>query len=255
MTATLVVTRPGDREIARLPITALTKHGGDPAVWVLNRAGNGLELRPVTVGAYAGDERDGAERGARRASASSPPASTSWMRRRKSASGRSRCDEQHPVTRGNLSAWALSHQDAGAVHDPGVGGLRGFYAYLNLGRAEDPSYTWKAMTIRTPMAGRHRRRGRAAGHRSDREEAGGGALLRLHPQLLEAGRIGRHPAAQGLHAADAGPGPLVPGAQEGGRHPRQPAGGDRRPLLQRRVRRRLLVHLRLHGRATSRPRR
>lgn len=55
MTATVVVTRPGTGRIARLPATALTKRGSDPALWVLNPAGNGLELRPVALGAYLGE--------------------------------------------------------------------------------------------------------------------------------------------------------------------------------------------------------
>ena len=53
MTATLVITQPRDGRVARLPRTALTKDGTDPAVWVLNPAGDGIELRPVTVGVYA----------------------------------------------------------------------------------------------------------------------------------------------------------------------------------------------------------
>jgi RND family efflux transporter MFP subunit len=56
MTATLVLTRPRDGHVARLPMTALTKRNtADPAVWVVNQAGDGIELRPVTVGTYTGD--------------------------------------------------------------------------------------------------------------------------------------------------------------------------------------------------------
>jgi RND family efflux transporter MFP subunit len=55
MTATLVMRRPGGGPIARLPLAALTKQGTDPAVWVVNEAGSGLELRPVTVSSYTSD--------------------------------------------------------------------------------------------------------------------------------------------------------------------------------------------------------
>ncbi len=55
MTATLVITQSHDGRIARLPRTALTKDGANPAIWVLNRAGDGIELRPVTIGVYADD--------------------------------------------------------------------------------------------------------------------------------------------------------------------------------------------------------
>jgi RND family efflux transporter MFP subunit len=55
MTATLVATRPHQGSLAQVPLTALTKSGETPAVWVLNRAGDGIELRPVAVGRYAGE--------------------------------------------------------------------------------------------------------------------------------------------------------------------------------------------------------
>ena len=52
MTASLVITQLREGRFTRLPRTALTKDGTDPAVWVLNPAGDGIELRPVTVGVY-----------------------------------------------------------------------------------------------------------------------------------------------------------------------------------------------------------
>ena len=58
-----------------------------------------------------------------------------------------------PSFRGNLSAWALSHQVADPVHDPVASTLAGIYAYLNLGRAEDPPFAFKQMTIRTEWPG------------------------------------------------------------------------------------------------------
>lgn len=55
MTATLVITQSRGDCVARLPRTALTKKGTNPAVWVLNATGDGIELRPVTVGDYTDD--------------------------------------------------------------------------------------------------------------------------------------------------------------------------------------------------------
>jgi len=55
MTATLVITQSRGGRVARLPRTALTKDGINPAVWVLNQAGDGIELRTVTLGAFADD--------------------------------------------------------------------------------------------------------------------------------------------------------------------------------------------------------
>lgn len=55
MTATVIARARQGGEIALLPMTALSKKGADPAVWVLNKAGDGVELRPVQVAAFAGD--------------------------------------------------------------------------------------------------------------------------------------------------------------------------------------------------------
>lgn len=55
MTATLVASQKRDGAVALLPMTALTKNGTDPAVWVLDGAGTGVQLRPIVVAAYAGD--------------------------------------------------------------------------------------------------------------------------------------------------------------------------------------------------------
>lgn len=51
MTATLTAVHPHAGRIARLPLSALTKEGTHPAVWIVK--GDRLELRPVEVGAYA----------------------------------------------------------------------------------------------------------------------------------------------------------------------------------------------------------
>jgi RND family efflux transporter MFP subunit len=54
MTATLSAVRGHDGQVARLPLSALTKQGTLPAVWVVN--GDALMLRPVEIGAYDGDD-------------------------------------------------------------------------------------------------------------------------------------------------------------------------------------------------------
>jgi multidrug efflux system membrane fusion protein len=53
MTATLTVSRPHQGYIVQLPMTALTKQQADPAVWVINDAGNEIELRPISVEKYS----------------------------------------------------------------------------------------------------------------------------------------------------------------------------------------------------------
>jgi RND family efflux transporter MFP subunit len=55
MTATLIAKARGEGTAAILPLTALTKEGGQPAVFVVDAAGDSLELRPVEVASYAGD--------------------------------------------------------------------------------------------------------------------------------------------------------------------------------------------------------
>jgi RND family efflux transporter MFP subunit len=55
MTATLIAKAHGEGTAAILPLTALTKDGGQPAVFVVDAAGDSLELRPVEVASYAGD--------------------------------------------------------------------------------------------------------------------------------------------------------------------------------------------------------
>jgi multidrug efflux pump len=54
--------------------------------------------------------------------------------------------------RGNLSAWALAHPTL-ILFLILASALAGTVAYLKLGRAEDPSFTFKVMTIRTEWPG------------------------------------------------------------------------------------------------------
>lgn len=55
MTATVTARLDRGDMVARLPISALTQRDQKPAVWVLARPADTLELRPVAVAAYAGD--------------------------------------------------------------------------------------------------------------------------------------------------------------------------------------------------------
>lgn len=56
MTATIVADKAGGDQVVLLPLTALTKVDGNPAVWGLDAAGEGLRLLPVDVVSYRGDQ-------------------------------------------------------------------------------------------------------------------------------------------------------------------------------------------------------
>lgn len=53
MTATVTVTDPAERKVARLPLSALFNQGTGPAVWIIGVDGHPA-LRPVTVAGYEG---------------------------------------------------------------------------------------------------------------------------------------------------------------------------------------------------------
>ncbi|HYH38437.1 MAG TPA: efflux RND transporter periplasmic adaptor subunit [Azospirillum sp.] len=56
MTATLIARLERGGMVARLPLSAVTQSGQSPAVWVVaGPANDRLELRPVSIAAYAGD--------------------------------------------------------------------------------------------------------------------------------------------------------------------------------------------------------
>ena len=55
MTATLLALPRHSVPVARVPLTALTQQGEQPAVWIVNARGDGVDLHPVQVVAYAGD--------------------------------------------------------------------------------------------------------------------------------------------------------------------------------------------------------
>ena len=52
----------------------------------------------------------------------------------------------------NLSAWAVKHQ-AVVLYLMLAVGAAGLYAYLGMGRAEDPPFTIKTMVVRGPAGG------------------------------------------------------------------------------------------------------
>ncbi len=58
----------------------------------------------------------------------------------------------HPISRGNLSAWAVAHP-ALVLFLTIVVSVAGFVSYLNLGRAEDPSFAIKTMVITAAWPG------------------------------------------------------------------------------------------------------
>ena len=127
-------------------------------------------------------------------------------------------EPEHPVSRGNLSAWAVQHP-ALVLFLIIVFSVAGLMSYLNLGRAEDPSFAIKTMVISGGMARRHRRGDAGSGRRQARKAPAGARAVRLR-QDLHAARRDRHSgAAQGYGAAEGGQRRLVPGAQEAQRQP------------------------------------
>ena len=55
MTANVVFTGGADPDLVLLPLTALARDRGDPAVWVVDRDSSQVRLRPITVGQYRED--------------------------------------------------------------------------------------------------------------------------------------------------------------------------------------------------------
>jgi RND family efflux transporter MFP subunit len=54
MTATVTLERPGDEQVAKLPLASVLNRGKGPAVYVVTNDGT-LDLRRVTVTAFTGD--------------------------------------------------------------------------------------------------------------------------------------------------------------------------------------------------------
>ena len=117
------------------------------------------------------------------------------------------------MQRFNLSAWAITHRTLILFAMIVLAGA-GIYSYLNLGRAEDPSFTIKVMIVNVVVAGRHCSRNAKAGRGQDREETAGVAVPRPRRKLLAAGRFLYPYHPQRYDAARQGEGALVPGPQE-----------------------------------------
>jgi hypothetical protein len=147
----------------------------------------------------------------------------------------------------NLSEWAITHR-ALVLFTILLLGAAGAYSYLNLGRAEDPSFTIKVMVVNVGWPG------------ATATEMQAQVADKVEKKLQELPFLDRvesysQPGVSFIRVilsdrtpARQGEGPLVPGAQEGRRHPRQPAGRDHGPELQRRIRRRLFGALYAHRR-------
>ena len=134
----------------------------------------------------------------------------------------------------------------------------GLRAYHDLGRDEDPPFTIKVMIVRAFWPGADANQ--TAKQLTDRLEKPLESLAvhRLRHQLHQARRSHDHGHPARQHAAVGGARPVVPGAQEDRRHPRPAAAGRHRPVLQRRLRRRVRRHLRadqrwLHLSRAARP--
>ena len=104
------------------------------------------------------------------------------------------------------------------------------------------------------LAGGDRAADGRAGGRPHRAQAAGGAVRRQDPLLQQARRDAHHLPARRSLAGRRHPAAVVPGAQEGRRHPRLAAGRRAGAVLQRRVRRRLWRDLRLLRRRLLLPR-
>ena len=146
------------------------------------------------------------------------------------------------MKRFNLSEWAITHR-ALVLFMILVLGAAGAYSYVNLGRAEDPSFTIKTMVVnvawpgatatemQTQVADKIEKKLQELPY-LDRVESYSQPGVLLHPGLPDR-----------PDAARQGEGALVPGPQEGRRHQGRPAGRRRRTELQRRIRRRLFGDL------------
>ena len=125
------------------------------------------------------------------------------------------------LRRFNLSEWALAHQTL-VLYFMVVLALVGVGSYLRLGQAEDPDFTFKLMVVRTLWPGASAEE--VERQLTDKIEK----KLQETPRLdflrsySQAGRVGGVRVREGLRAPRRDQGHLVPGAQEGGRHPRAP---------------------------------
>ncbi len=136
---------------------------------------------------------------------------------------------------------------AGPVHDHPLGAA-GIYSYLNLGRAEDPSFTIKTMVVHVAWPGATATEMQAQVADKIEKKLQELPYLDRIESYSQPGRLLHPRHAQRQDAARQGEGALVPGPQEGRRHQGRAAAGHHRPGFQRRVRRRLFGALYAHRR-------
>ena len=146
----------------------------------------------------------------------------------------------------NLSRWALEHIPLTRYLIAALL-IGGILSYSNLGQDEDPPFTFRVMVVRAVWPGATAVQ--MAEQVTDKLER----KLQETPYIdkirsySKPGETAHHRAAARIDAAAETARVLVPGAQENRRHPRHPAAGRDRPVLQRRIRR----HLRLDLRAVA----
>ena len=132
--------------------------------------------------------------------------------------------------------------------------IAGALSYYRLGRNEDPAFTFRTMVVQAAWPGA------TLNETLDQVTERIERTLQETPNLdfltqLHQRRRHHHLRdPEGQHAGRRGPRHLVSRPQERRRHAPHPAGGRRRPRLQRRVRRHLRDHLRLHRRRFHPPR-
>ncbi len=145
----------------------------------------------------------------------------------------------------NLSEWALRTRQL-TIYMMIVGVIAGAFAFINLGRDEDPSFTIKTMLVTAVWPGATMEETQT--QLTDRlerrlEETTGLDALRsiTRPGIVT---IYRRPA--GGVPLGSGAGRLAGSAQQDRRHPPYPAAGRAGAFLQRQFRRRIRHHLCLY---------
>ena len=146
----------------------------------------------------------------------------------------------------NLTDWAIRHRTL-VTYFMLLIVVAGVWSYLRLGQSEDPDFTVKTMVVQAAWPGATV--GDTLEQITDRIES----KLQETPSLdylksyTTPGQTTVFVYLKDSTPPCRGAGYLVPGAQEGRRHPPHAAGRHRRTRLQRRVRRHLRHRLRLHG--------
>ena len=128
------------------------------------------------------------------------------------------------MKRFNLSEWAITHQPL-VLFMIILLGAAGIYSYLNLGRAEDPSFTIKVMVVNVAWPGATATEMQAQVADKIEKKLQELPLSRSRRELFAARRLVHPRHAHRPHAARQGQGAVVPGAQEGRRHQGRPAAG------------------------------